>query len=215
MQYFDLKPDKSLPANLQERKMFLKMYEDMSKFRTGVNYDRMTKILVVTVEMPESKLSADVVNELVLSMDRYVRTQRKSYATEQRKYLEERVKQIKDTLTFCEDRLKVFRETNRQTLQSPELQLEQARLMRNVEIQQAIYSELIKQLELVKLSEVKDTPVVNVREYAQEPVMKTGPKRVMILIGILFFSLLLSATWFLMREKILSGWTRIRKNESN
>ncbi len=58
----------------------------------------MTKILNVTVTMPEAQLSADVANKLVESLDLYIRTQRKSYATEQSYYIEKRTEQIKDSL---------------------------------------------------------------------------------------------------------------------
>jgi len=163
------------------------------------------------VEMPESKLAADLANAVVASLDKYVRTQRKSFATEQRKYLVSRVQQIKDTLTFCEDALKNFREKNRQVAQSPELLLEQNRLMRNVEIQQTIFIELTKQSELVKLAEVKDVPVVNVREYAKDPVVKTGPKRLFTLALILFLSCICSAGWILKREKMYNVIEKIKR----
>lgn len=211
VEYFDIKPDKSLPDTLQNRKMFLKMYEMLIKGNISISYELKTKILTMVVEMPESKLSADVANTLVISLDKYVRTQRKSFATEQRKYLVSRVQQIKDTLTSSEDALKSFREKNRQIAQSPELLLEQSRLMRNVEIQQTIFIELTKQLELVKLAEVKDVPVVNVREYAKDPVVKTGPKRVMTLALILFFSFLCSAGWMIGREKVHDTIEKIKK----
>jgi len=199
IQYFEIEPDESLSKDLQKRKMFLSLYTSLSKKIITTDLDRMTKILTVTVEMPESKLSADVANKLVESLDQYVRTKRKSFASEQRKYLETRVLQVKDTLTISEEKLKDFRSQNRMIMQSPELQLEQTRLMRNVEIQQTVYGELLKQLELVKLSEVKDTPVINERELAKEPIMKTGPKRMITLIIIAFFSLLFTTAYFILR----------------
>ena len=211
IEYFELKPDKSFPDSLQKRKMFLTMFEALTKGRISTGYDLKTKILTVTVEMPESKLSADVANAIVASLDKYVRTQRKSYASEQRKYLVGRVQQIKDTLTACENALKNFREENRQVTQSPELLLEQNRLLRNVEIQQTIFIELTKQSELVKLAEVKDVPVVNVREYAKEPVVKTGPKRILTLIEILFFSFICSAGWIFGSEQVYGALEKIKR----
>ena len=211
IEYFEIKPDKSLPDSLQKRKMFLQIFELLVKGDISVSYDIKTKILTVTVEMPESKLSSDVANAVVTSLDKYVRTQRKSFATEQRKYLVGRVQQIKDTLTLCEGALKTFREKNRQVAQSPELLLEQNRLMRDVEIQQAIFIELTKQLELVKLAEVKDVPVVNIREYAKDPIIKTGPKRIVTLAGILFISLLCSAGWMLRRKQIYLSIEKIKR----
>ena len=210
-EYFAITPDKSLPDSLQQRKVFLTMYQMLIKERIVINYDLKTKILAVMVEMPESMLSADVVNTLASSLDKYVRTQRKSFATEQRKYLVKRVQEVKDTLTLYEDALKTFREKNRQVTQSPELLLEQNRLLRNVEIQQTIFIELTKQLELVKLAEVKDVPVVNVREYAKDPVIKTGPRRMVSLLIILFLSFICSTGWILVRERVYRVLEKIKK----
>ena len=98
-------------------------------------------------------------------------------------------------MSLCEEALKIFRDNNRQITQSPELLLQQSRLMRNVEIQQTIFIELTKQLELAKLAEVKDVPVINLREQAKDPIIKTGPKRAFMLLGILFFSFVCSAGW--------------------
>ena len=60
--------------------------------------------------------------------------------------------------------------------------------MRNVEILQTVFIELTKQLEIAKIDQIKDAPVLNVKEYAKNPVKKAGPKRANALIIIMFFS---------------------------
>jgi len=211
IEYFGINPDESLPDSLQKRKMFLRVYEMFTKGRMTTGYDLKTKILTFDIEMPESRLSAEVANAIVMSLDKYVRTQKKSFASEQRKYLVARVQQIKDTLTQCENALKTFREKNRQVVQSPELLLEQNRLMRNIEIQQTVFIELTKQLELVKLAEVKDVPVVNVREYAKDPVVKVGPMRTITLLMILCFSFLCSIAWIIKRDQVYAALGKIKR----
>jgi uncharacterized protein involved in exopolysaccharide biosynthesis len=211
IEYFEINPDRSLPDSLQKRKMFIQLYEFLSRGNISIAYDIKSKILTVMVEMPESKLSSDVANAIVASLDKYVRTQRKSFASEQRKYLDGRVQQIKDSLTLCENALKTFREKNRQIAQSPELLLEQNRLIRNTDIQQTIFIELTKQLELVKLAEVKDVPVVNIREYAKDPINKTGPKRMVTFAAILILSFICSGGWILGRGQIYEMIEKISK----
>ncbi|MCH7828111.1 MAG: hypothetical protein IIC75_09115, partial [Bacteroidetes bacterium] len=191
IEYFELEPDESLPDSLQQRKMFLSFLKDLTESRINTDVERMTKILTVTVQMPEAQLSADIVNNLVKSLNNYVLTQMKSFASEQRKYLDERISQIKDSLKSGENNLKNFREQNRVVLQSPQLLLEQARLTRTITIIQTVYIELMKQYELVKLEEVRDTPVLNIRELAKNPIKKTGPKRAITLILIMFFTVIL------------------------
>jgi uncharacterized protein involved in exopolysaccharide biosynthesis len=212
IEYFEFDTKDKNPE-IQKRKRFLELSELLTKALISTDIDRMTKILSVKVTMPEAQLSADVVNKLVASLDFYIRTKRKSYAGEQRYYLEKRVEQIKDSLTICENKLKDFREQNKMITQSPNLLLEQGRLMRNVEIRQNVYIELNKQLELTKIDEIKDTPILNIKEIAQNPIIKAGPKRANILILIIFFSFLASGTYYLFEDIINKTFRYIRKKK--
>jgi uncharacterized protein involved in exopolysaccharide biosynthesis len=196
IEYFEIEADYDLDSQSNERFLFLQTYEEMVDSRITTGLDRITKILEITVEMPESKLSAKVANEIVESLDTYIRTKRKSFATQQRFYIVKRIDQVKDTLRIVENELKDFRSKNRIVEQSPGLLLEQSRLLRNVEIQQAVFIELTKQLEIAKIDEIKDTPVINIREEAKESIIKAGPPRIKILIVILFFSIVLSLCYF-------------------
>jgi uncharacterized protein involved in exopolysaccharide biosynthesis len=201
IKYFEVDA-KEENAALNKRKEFLALYETLLQGGISTDVDRMTKVLNVTVTMPEAQLSADVANNLVKSLDLYIRTQRKSYATEQSFYLEKRTEQIKDSLINAENRLKNFRQQNRVTSQSPNLLLEQGRLMRNVEILQTVFIELTKQLEIAKIDQIKDAPVLNVKEYAKNPVKKAGPKRASSLITIMFFSFILSSLYFVFKDDV-------------
>lgn len=210
IKYFEIKVDDNNPE-LKKRKEFLLLYESLLQNRIATNVDRMTKILNVTVSMPEAQLSADVANNLVEALDLYIRTQRKSYATEQSFYIEKRTQQVKDSLSFAEDKLKSFREQNRITSQSPNLLLEQGRLLRNIEILQTVYIELTKQLEIAKIDQIKDAPVLNVKEFAKSPIKKAGPRRASTLVTFMFLSLLISSVYFLFKDVLLK-YFKLLKN---
>ncbi|MCH7826701.1 MAG: hypothetical protein IIC75_01805 [Bacteroidetes bacterium] len=210
IEYFKLEPDESLPNKLQKRQMFLTLYNSLTKGIISNDVERMTKILTVTAQMPEAQLSADVVNNLVESLNNYVLTQMKSFASEQRKYLDKRIAQVKDSLKVGENNLKNFREQNRVVLQSPQLMLEQARLARTITIIQTVYIELMKHYELVKLEEVRDTPILNIRELAKNPIKKAGPKRRLTFYLYMFFSILLSGTFFIFFPNIKNYYKIIR-----
>jgi uncharacterized protein involved in exopolysaccharide biosynthesis len=201
--YFEIEGNEAETAEIQEREKFLAMVKEMSEKRITTSVDRITKILELTITMPESKLSADVANKIVESLDNYIRTQRKSFATEQSYYLEQRIRQVKDTLRIAEDRYRDFADRNRGFLTSPTLMVEQGRLQREVEIQQAVYIEITKQYELVQIEKIKDTPVLNIREKAKDPVQKAGPKRAVIFIGFMFFSVMLSAAYYMFKDEII------------
>lgn len=212
IQYFGIKPDNGLPLKLQRRKMFIKAFNKLSKANLATDLDRITKILNIKVTMPESDLSAVVANNIVESLDNYIRTKRKSYASKQIFYIEKRLAQVKDSLSIAENKLKNFREENR-LVASPALLLEQGRLLRNVEIMEAVYIELNKQLEIAKIDEIKETPVLNVKELAKDPVIKAGPKRGIIFIILMFTSILLSALYFMFQDELKKYYWIIKGNE--
>lgn len=209
IKYFELDQSDGNTA-LEKRKRFLKLFKLLQTNIISTDVDRMTRILNVKVTMPEAQLSSDVANKIVESLDLYIRTQRKSYATEQSYYIAKRTAQIKDSLIAAENALMNFKAQNRITSQSPNLFLEQGRLMRNVEILQTVFIELTKQLELAKIDEIKDAPVVNVKEFAKNPVIKAGPRRASALITIMFFSILLSCIYFLFRNDLIKYFRLIK-----
>jgi uncharacterized protein involved in exopolysaccharide biosynthesis len=201
IQYFEIKPDSDLPPNLRQRKMFIKAYKKLCEDYLSTDLDRLTKVLDIKVTMPESDLSALVANNIVESLDNYIRTKRKSYASEQRFYIEKRLMQVKDSLSAAENKLKNFREENR-LVASPALLMEQGRLLRNVNIMQAVYIELNKQLEIAKIDEIKETPVLNVKELAKDPIIKAGPKRGIIFVIVMLTSILLSALYYMFHDEL-------------
>jgi len=65
-------------------------------------------------------------------------------------------------------------------IEIPEVGLEYARLLREVEVQSKLYELLTQQYEQAKIQEAKDTPTVQVLDKAVPPLKKAKPKRVII-----------------------------------
>ena len=212
IEYFEIEPDDNYGQQRAERTQFLYAYQDLIKNRIKTNVDKMTRILTVIVRMPESKLSADVANAMVESLDKYIRTRRKSFATQQSYYIQERITQVADSLKLAEIQLKDFQERNKVVTQSPKLFLEQTRLRRNVDIEQEVYFELTKQLEIAKIDEIKDTPIINNREDAKDPVIKAGPPKLIILLVSMFLLLSSSCGYFIYRPKFRHYVILIKNN---
>ena len=62
-----------------------------------------------------------------------------SRVIEQKNFIENRMIEVKKDLTIAEDGLKEFRDRNRNIISSPALLLQQARLVRDVEVQTQVY----------------------------------------------------------------------------
>ena len=216
IEYFRLpSPDASLPPETQQREQFLRAFKKFQNEILTTNIDALTKVLSVSVSLPEPKLSADVVNDLVRSLELYVRTKRQSNATSQKLYIERRLTVVKDSLADAENKLKYFQIGNRATDQAPDLLLEQARLQRSVDLMNAVFLQLTQQLEQAKLDEIRDAPILNVAEYAQDPVVKTGPLRVKIMIIVLVASFLFSGLYFSFEDELKKFWNITRSRSGD
>ena len=208
--YFEIKSENNIPESLRERRRVLKLLDIFNKNLLKTNIFRSTSILTVTIRMPESKLASEVVNNIVASLDRYVRTQRKSYASNQREYLEKRIKEVLDSLTLSEERFRSFKEKNFSSGATPKIVLEGSRLSRDVDLLQSVYSDLIRQLELVKLEEIKDAPILNIQELAGDPVIKTGPSRTIMAIVFMFLYASMVTGYFLFFPDFKKGWLIVK-----
>lgn len=172
------------------------------KDKLDVNFNKLTNVVTISLWMPEAQLSADVLDTLAFSVDSFIRFNRNTNASEQRVWIESRLKQVKIDLSNAENALKNFQEQNRTFTNSPQLQLLQTRLMREVEIQSTIYGELRKQYELAKIEEIKTVPVINILDHPRPAGKKDKPRRALIIIVVVFFSFTGSCFYVIVREKL-------------
>lgn len=202
IEYLEIEPDSRVPESLRERQLFLDCMEELNESRIRISIDRISTILTLTVRMPESRLSADVANKLVRSLNEYLLFQNKSFAHEQMNYLNKRLVEVKDSLAEAEVALKSFQERNKNMGGSPDLMLRHARLLRAVELKQAVYIELVKQFEIAKLEGIRDTPILNIREEAGQLAEKTGPPRTVILLAVMLLVTVTSTLYYHHRSSI-------------
>lgn len=169
IQYFEL------DESTAEKNMFEALKELRGSMTTS--YDTKTSTVVVTMELEEPQLAADVLNAIVAELDRFMRLKRINTASEQVKWISTRLTEVEKELRSAEEAFKVFSERNRKVSDSPELSLRQQRLLRDVTVKSTIVIELKKQFELAKIEEIKNISIVNVLDEARPPVKKERPKR--------------------------------------
>jgi tyrosine-protein kinase Etk/Wzc len=79
----------------------------------------------------------------------------------------------------------------------PELGIQMAELLRDIKIQETVYSLLNQQYFTTKIDEARDTPTVQVLDPAVPPAFRSAPKRKMLVLVFGLLSLLLSILWIL------------------
>lgn len=165
-EYNDLPANEAMDRTLKELRSLL-----------NASYENKTSIVTLSLEMREPELAASVLNAVIAELDGFMRSKRVTNASEQVKWLAARLKEVEQDLRRAEDRLKEFRERNRRVADSPELLMQQERLLRDVQVQSTVFVELKKQYELAKLEEIKNITIVNVLDPARVPVKRERPKR--------------------------------------
>jgi len=147
--------------------------------RISINEGK-TGLISVYVLMEESEISAQIANFIYEGVVELTNVNHNEKATLNREFIEGRQLEVKAQLIAFEDALKVFRERNRSIMDSPQLQLEVERLLRDVEIQTQVFITLQQQYELARIEEVKETPSVVVLDKGFPSVYKDSPRRKLI-----------------------------------
>jgi len=179
-----------------------------------VVYDNRVGTVTVIVELDKPQLAADVANQITTELDEYIRRQRRTNASAQREFIEERLKEVGNDLEKAEDVLKDFRSRNRRIADSPDLLLQEDRLIRTVQINSAMFIELKKQYEIAKIEEVKNVPIINILDKARPPYEKSKPNRTSIVLTTFALSTLMAivatllGVWY--RDEIRSFLDAIR-----
>ena len=134
-------------------------------------------------------VAAAIANRMANRLDQLNQDIGRSNAREQREFIAGRRAEISTELQAQEERQKVFRETNRNYTSSPHLMLEFERISRRVRLGEEVYLTLTRELELAKIDEIKDVPVINVLDKALSPTSHHYPRRSLIVVATFLLSI--------------------------
>ena len=150
-------------------------------------------LIIVSLLMEESQLSADIVNFIAEYIKKYVSEVMLIHSSKHRQFIEERLNHSKIDLSISEEVLTEFRSKYSIALDTPDLQLQRGRLLRNVEVNQQVYITLREQYEVARIEELKEIPVINILDRGEAPSDKKIPNRKLIIILSFISSILLSS----------------------
>lgn len=176
----EIQPDTTLP-NWEYHYYMSKLEAIRKGGLISINKDPQTGILELTVNVSDPQLAYDINIYALNLISSYIRNSFQTQAKEKRTFIEDRLTETKVDLTKSEDDLVRFKERNLMS-HSPNVMLEEARLTRQVTLNQEIFLELKKQYELVRLEELDDQTLVQVIKNPEVPIQRSKPKRSMLVI---------------------------------
>jgi uncharacterized protein involved in exopolysaccharide biosynthesis len=191
-------------AELEYETALKRLREDLN-----VSLDLRANTISISIETTEPQVSAEILNNILSELDLFMKTKKVTNASEQRKWVGNRLIEVEQDLKKSEDILKNFRENNRMISMSPDLVLREGRLRRDVEINQALYIELKKQFELARIEEVRTTPIINVLDKARAAAKKERPKRSLIVLFFFSVGFLVSVSYITLSHFYREQFKRI------
>lgn len=129
-----------------------------------------TGVVRVTARSHSAVLSQALVQRMLDLLNGFNLENRQSQAAAERRFAEQRVREMTAELRASEDRLQTFLQRNRDYRNSPTLMFEENRLSRDVALKQQLVTSLAESFEQARLEEIRDTPVITVVERAEQPV---------------------------------------------
>ncbi len=200
---FGLKARADSPdLQLEKKQMLVKYLKDNV---IAVDVNKKTGFIAISVSMDNDPVfAAEFLSRLLSELEIFNKVYRKSKSTEEKIFLEKRLKEVFDDMTNAEDKVRYFEENHRNWAQSPELKLEWQRLSRNVQVSTTMWIELKKQFELTKLSVEREKITLNILDIPDTPTKKDSPIRWMIATGGLIGSFILSLLFFLIKDDLFS-----------
>jgi uncharacterized protein involved in exopolysaccharide biosynthesis len=156
-----------------------------------VNVTRETGTIDLEVTSAWPELSQQIGTRMIQLVSEFNLHRRQTKAGAERRFVEARVAEAKDTLRAAETRLQAFLQRNRAYQNAPQLMFEHDRLQRDVDMQQQLYTSLAQSYEGARIDEVRNTPVITLMEPPDLPA-KPDPRLALVkglLAGILGLAL--------------------------
>ena len=155
----------------------------MKAFLEMVSLTNEGSFSVLNVKAKEPVLARDINLKVLEELQELNRYYKSKNVSERIKFINNRIEKVGKELENSEQKLKIFREQNRQIV-SPALQLSQERLSRDVDIQKGIFLTLKQQLELANIEKIQNEALIQIFEYPRIPINGTGKNiRLVVLIS--------------------------------
>jgi len=168
-----------------------------------VSKSRLSPIVTLEVEGFEPQFAADLAKAVIDESGRIQRELKSKQVSQKRKFIEDRIVEVKAALENAELKLKDFREANRRLNKSPSLQLDEGRLIREVNLQNSLYITLKSEYENAKIEEVEESAMLQVIDGPLVPYKISHPHRFLSLFLAFFFSVAFAVFIVYTREVLI------------
>jgi uncharacterized protein involved in exopolysaccharide biosynthesis len=145
--------------------------------------DRRLGTVTLRVRARWASLAQELAERLLDGVNEFNFQTRKSQASVERRFIEDRLTETGRELLAAETRMQEFLSRNRNLATSPELLFQRDRLQRELTLRQQIYTSLVQSREDARIREVRDTPVITVIETPSMPLRPESRRVALNVVG--------------------------------
>ena len=187
--------------------------------RISVTSDPQTGVVAFQVTVDQPEVALQLARGVLREVEELNVEMRRRQASQERRFVEERLGTAAQELRAAEDRKVLFLRTNRNVNSSPQLLAQLERLERELAVRQSVYSTLTQTFEQSRIEELRDTPVLSVIDVPRLPVLPDARRLIVrtVLSGMLagIVGVLLAVSAGLLaesRRRDPDGWMQLREN---
>jgi uncharacterized protein involved in exopolysaccharide biosynthesis len=136
-----------------------------------------TNVVKFSVEARTPQLAQALAETTLADLNEANVDLRRARAAAEHQFTDDRATAARLGLDSADQALASFYQRNRSISSSPDLQMEEARLKRGVDMAQQVYVQLRMQAEQAGLQEVRNTPIVSIIDPPLMPVKRSRPNR--------------------------------------
>ena len=151
----------------------LKTLQKQIRVKTKKN----NNISTINVLTNNPELSFKIGKEIINLLNQILREFEENRAKSKKEFILSRILEEQINLAAMEDKLRVFREKNREIRKSPSLQLEEARLQRDVQVKTQVFITLKQQNEMTQINSFDNASYVHIIDSSGIPIKRKGPQR--------------------------------------
>lgn len=188
----------------EDKKIF-----DLIQSQLVINVNTKEGFVQISFSMPEALPAAQMTKKAKDLLQNAITEFKIQKTQEQYRFIEERYNEVKKEFIKKQSILASFRDKN-QGLVLSRSQSRLERLQSDYNLTYGVYSELAKQLETQKIKLKEDTPIFTVIEPVSVPVIKSKPRRGLILIIWLVLGVFLGVGIVFFREWIIEFKEKIK-----
>lgn len=147
--------------------------------RIGVNENRKSGLITISFNHEEPSLASSIAKFISASTQEFIQTSILKKANREKNFIMDRLALSKSEMVIAEETLKVFQSENRSIEKSPELQMVQNRLRRNVDSKQMVVNTLEQQLEISRIEAERTKPVLYILDQAESKINPIYPRKIL------------------------------------